>query len=109
MRVATQAEIKARAFELARAVHAFNLQFARPGSNKLIPLENDGYSDADHLSAFRTRQSYARGCSFPPMSSWDWCISPTRRSAMTRSIAPIPAPRRFPQWSGVQGYHRYVV
>jgi hypothetical protein len=61
LRVATQAETEARAWELARGVHAFNLQFARPGSNELIPLENDGYRDDDHVDAFLARHSYRTG------------------------------------------------
>ena len=61
LRVATQAPRKERALELARGVRAFILQLAQPGSNELIPLENEGYADDEHVAAFLMRQSYRTG------------------------------------------------
>lgn len=61
LRVVAQAETKARAWSHARATGAFILQFSRAGANELIPLENDGYSDEDHLDAVMNRTSFRTG------------------------------------------------
>jgi len=61
LRVAAQAASEARAWNLARSTNAFVLQFANPGGNSLIPLENDGYSDRSHEAALLTRQSFRTG------------------------------------------------
>ena len=61
LRVASGAESEARAFDLARGVGAFVMQFERPGSNALIPLENDDYPATLHLDAVRARSSYRTG------------------------------------------------
>lgn len=61
LRVAAAGETEARAFDLARGVGAFVMQFERPGSNALVPLENDDYPATLHLDAFRARSSYRTG------------------------------------------------
>jgi len=60
-RVAAQARSRARAFELARGTSPFVLQFARPGSNELIPLENSGYPESAHAGCVLTRESWRTG------------------------------------------------
>lgn len=61
LRIAAGARTKERAWELARGMSAFVLQFARPGSNELLPLTNDGYPDSIHEEALIFRQSYRTG------------------------------------------------
>ena len=61
LRIAAQGATKERAWELARGTRAFLMHFARPGSNELIPLENEGYADEDHVAALLARQSYRSG------------------------------------------------
>lgn len=61
VRVAALARSQARAFDLARGVGAFILQFERPGSNALLPLENDDYPGTLHAQAFRERTSNRTG------------------------------------------------
>jgi hypothetical protein len=61
LRIGTSAKTKERAWELARGLSGFLLQFARPGSNELMPIENEAYPDALHADALRSRQSYRTG------------------------------------------------
>jgi hypothetical protein len=61
LRVAAQAEDSDRAWDLARGTGVFFRQFARPGANELLPLENTGYPDHDHADAFRTYRSFRTG------------------------------------------------
>lgn len=61
LRVAAQAEESDRAWELVRGTGVFFRQFAHPGGNELLPLENRGYPDSDHAEAFRTYRSFRSG------------------------------------------------
>lgn len=61
LRIASQARSSSRAWDLARNTQAFFLQFGKPGGNEFIPLENDGYADADHEAAVLRRQSFRTG------------------------------------------------
>lgn len=61
LRIAAQGTTKERAWSLARSMGGFLLQFARPGSNELVPLENDEYPDELHELALLARQSFRTG------------------------------------------------
>lgn len=61
LRIATQADSPERAWELARTLQGFLLQFNRPESNEFIPLENDGYPASLHEEALLARVSYRAG------------------------------------------------
>lgn len=61
LRIAAQGSTKERAWNLARSMGSFLLQFNRPGSNELVPLENDGYPDELHELALLARQSFRTG------------------------------------------------
>lgn len=61
LRIATQADSPERAWELARTMQGFLLQFNRPGSNEFIPLENEGYPAPLHEEALLARFSYRAG------------------------------------------------
>lgn len=61
LRIAAQGTTKERAWSLARSMGGFLLQFNRPGSNELVPLENDGYPDELHERALLARQSFRTG------------------------------------------------
>jgi hypothetical protein len=61
LRVATQANTSDRAWELARMLQGFLIQFNRPGSNELIPLSNEDYPDTLHEDALLARVSYRSG------------------------------------------------
>lgn len=61
LRVGAQAASERRAWDLARSTGAFIRQGTRPGSNELIPLENEGYPDALHAEALLSRSTYRSG------------------------------------------------
>lgn len=61
VRVVSQASDSDQAWGLARSTNAFFLQYARPGANEFVPLENDGYPDELHAEAVLTRQSFRTG------------------------------------------------
>ena len=61
IRVAAQSPTYGRGWEVATALGGALAQFARPTSNELIPLANDGYPDADHEEDFLLRQSRRNG------------------------------------------------
>lgn len=61
LRVAAQASEVSRARTLARRIHAFILQFGKPGGNALMPLDNDGYPDGLHEAVFLARESCRTG------------------------------------------------
>lgn len=61
VRIAVSARTEAAVRDLTRGAGSFLLQFARPGCNELVPLENDGYPDALHEAALRDRTSYRTG------------------------------------------------
>ena len=60
IRVAAHAPREGRALEIAKAIGGALRQFANPPGNELIPLENDGYDEDDHVEDLlrrRTRRS----------------------------------------------------
>ncbi len=61
LRLYAEATDSDRAWELARGTQAFLTQFARPGANEFIPLENEGYDQEQHLSAILRRESFRVG------------------------------------------------
>lgn len=61
IRVFAQAASERRAWDLVRGTEAFFLQFARSGGNELLPLNNDGYGEAEHAAAILRRESYRTG------------------------------------------------
>lgn len=61
IRLYAEAPEEERAWELARGTQAFLLQFARPGGNELIPLENEGYDSFLHTRGVRDRETFRTG------------------------------------------------
>lgn len=61
MRLAVQAPVEARAWQLARMLGATLGQLNAPNSNELMPLHNEGYPHNVHEQAFIQRQSYRSG------------------------------------------------
>jgi hypothetical protein len=61
LRVCAKASSQERARNLARGVTSFIAEFERPGSNELIPLDNEDYPDTTHSVAFRNRRTYRTG------------------------------------------------
>lgn len=61
LRVAAKSPHAGRTREIARGLTAALRQFARPGSNTLLPIENDGYDDELHEEDFLRRQSRRSG------------------------------------------------
>lgn len=61
LRVAAKSRHEERTIEIARGLAAALRQFTRPGSNELIPLENDGYPALLHEEDFFRRQSRRSG------------------------------------------------
>jgi predicted DNA-binding transcriptional regulator AlpA len=61
LRIAAQANTKARAWEIARALGGALMQFANPTSNELIALANDGYDDEDHVEDVCARTTHRSG------------------------------------------------
>lgn len=61
VRFGVQADNQGRVRELLRGITPFIRQFANPGGNALVPLENDGYPDLHHTRALLTRQSFRTG------------------------------------------------
>lgn len=70
LRIAAQGRAPERAWGIARSLGSFFLQFARSGSNELIPLDNDAYPDELHTQALLARESYRTGMilSLPELS-----------------------------------------
>ncbi|MEK7538478.1 MAG: type IV secretion system DNA-binding domain-containing protein [Patescibacteria group bacterium] len=70
IRIAAQGMAPERAWSIARSLGSFFLQFARSGSNELIPLDNDAYPDELHTQALLARESYRTGMilSLPELS-----------------------------------------
>jgi DNA helicase HerA-like ATPase len=61
VRVAARSPDPTRARLVVRGLAAALRQFTRPGSNELIPLENDGYADTLHETDLLRRQSRRGG------------------------------------------------
>ncbi len=61
LRVAAQADTKARAWEIVRAMGGSLTQFTNPTNNELIPLANDGYDEADHAADVCNRTTHRSG------------------------------------------------
>ena len=61
IRLYAEAPEEERAWELARGTQAFLLQFARPGGNELIPLENEEYDSFLHTRGVRDRETFRTG------------------------------------------------
>jgi hypothetical protein len=61
VRVATQSKESSRAWEIARALTGGLAPLARPDSNELVPLVNDGYDDLVHAEDVCLRQSRRSG------------------------------------------------
>lgn len=61
IRVATKGGQSDRCWQIARNLGGALARFASPGSNELIPLSNDGYSDRDHEWCVLNRQSFRTG------------------------------------------------
>jgi hypothetical protein len=61
VRLSAAAPTEERAWELVRGTQAFLLQFARPGGNELIPLENEGYDEFLHTRGVRDRETFRTG------------------------------------------------
>lgn len=61
IRVGACAHSEERALHLVQGVASGFVHLARPGSNELLPLENDGYDDVLHEESFLERTSYRTG------------------------------------------------
>ena len=60
-RIGASARSEERARELVRAIAGYLLQFGRPGSNELVPLDNEGYPEDLHETALLARLSFRTG------------------------------------------------
>lgn len=61
IRVLGSADSEERALEIARSLAGALRVFSRPESNEFIPLNNDGYDDAEHLDDFISRIAHRSG------------------------------------------------
>lgn len=61
VRILGSAESEGRAWDIARSLAGSIKTLARPESNELIPLNNDGYDEEDHLDDFANRVTHRTG------------------------------------------------
>ncbi|GMV90898.1 MAG: hypothetical protein AMXMBFR82_06760 [Candidatus Hydrogenedentota bacterium] len=61
LRLGVSAPDSSRAWDIARSVGGVLRQFSDPASNELIPLDNDGYYDVDHVEDLLCRRSRRQG------------------------------------------------
>lgn len=95
LRVGAQASSQDRAFELARSIGAFILQFERAGSNELIPLENVDYPVDAHAACLLARESRRTGMLLSADELVGFVHLPdasVRHLALVRDVARTKAP-----------------
>jgi len=61
IRVAAQAGTRQRAWEIAKGIGGALTQYSDPASNELIPLQNDGYSEYEHVMDLIYRTTHRSG------------------------------------------------
>jgi hypothetical protein len=61
IRVAAQSPTRERAWQIAKSLSATLVQFSRPSSNELIPLNNDDYNETDHEQGILYRHTHRSG------------------------------------------------